>query len=502
MRNIWKTFPVNNAHALSGADFVIERGKIHGLLGENAAGKSTMMKILCGLHKADRGEIFFNGEPVRFKNPREAFDHGIGMVYQHFRLIDQFTVLENIILGSETEGLKLIRRAEQKKRIKALLDEYGFDIDLDKRVGRLSIGEKQLVEIIRILFRNADILIMDEPTAVLSDFEKEKLFNIMRKLKKAGKSMVLITHNLTETFEMCDDIRVFRHGKTVYHAERGHFSKDDILKHMLDFDLPEFIIEPYQGEKKVILQVKNLTLIHGGRTRLKDVTMRIRSGDVTGIASLAGNGAMKLLETIFDPCGDYGGQILFKGQEIGHVSVDEKREMGIAYVPEDGLYQASALTLPLMVNLLANRFTTGEYSRHHLLKRDRMNKKAKAMLVAYDIHADSIEQPIGMLSGGNIQKSIIAREVDTKPELFMINEPTRGLDSGAVHFTYEILEELRGSGTGIIVVSSDVDGLMDICDEIYVMFRGEFVYRADREDFDKKTLNEYLAGMNKGAVRG
>jgi simple sugar transport system ATP-binding protein len=456
-----------------------------------------MMKILCGIHRADRGEILYNGETIRFKTPRESLEHGIGMVYQHFRLVDQFTVLENIILGSETVSLKLLKRYEQKLRIKKLLDQYGFDIDLNKKVGSLPIGEKQLVEIIRILFRNADTIIMDEPTAVLSDFEKDKLFDIMRALKKDGKSMVLITHNLNEVFEMCDRITVLRHGKTVYFAEKGHYNKDEILKSMLDFDLPEFVIRPYTGKKDVLLQIRDLNLKKGNRQYLKNITMRIRSGDMTGIASLAGNGAMRLLDTIFDSSCHYDGEIIYKGQDLKDIRVAEKRELGIAYVPEDGLFQASALSIPLMYNLTATSFAKEDYSSHHLLKKGKIEQKATDMLTEYDIHADSVKQPIGMLSGGNIQKSIIAREVDTKPKLFMINEPTRGLDSGAVHFTYEILENLREEGAGIIVVSSDVDGLMDICDEIYVMFRGEFVFRADRADFDKQIFNEYLAGIIK-----
>jgi simple sugar transport system ATP-binding protein len=499
MKNIWKTFRVNNAHALSGANFTINRGKIHGLLGENAAGKSTMMKILCGIHSPDKGEILLNGEKRDFKNPRETLNQGIGMVYQHFRLIDQFTVLENIILGSETVGLKRIKRLEQKKKIKQLIRQYGFEINLDKRVGTLSIGEKQLVEIIRILFRDADVIIMDEPTAVLSDFETDKLFDIMKTLKEAGKAMVLITHNLNEAFEICDDIRVFRHGKNVYYAQRGAYNKGEILKSMLDFDLPEFVIRPYTGEKKIILQINNLTLKKENRVYLKNVNMRIRSGDVSGIASLAGNGAKSLLETIFDSSFPCEGEILYKGKDIKDIPIAQKRELGIAYVPEDGLYHASALTLPLMYNLMATRFSNADYSSYRLLKKERLEQKAREMTEMYDIHADSVIQPIGMLSGGNIQKSVIAREVDKTPELFMINEPTRGLDSGAVHFTYNILEELREKGTGIIVVSSDVDGLMDICDEIYVMFRGEFVCRLDRKDFDKHLLNDYLAGL-KGKV--
>jgi simple sugar transport system ATP-binding protein len=486
---------VNHAKALQGANFVIKQGIIQGLLGENAAGKSTLMKILCGVHQPDSGSILINGQRVIFHSPAEALKAGIGMVYQHFRLVEELSVLENIMLSVSEKGYKFIRKRAILKKITALLDYYGFKIDPHDKVNTLSVGEKQLVEITRILFLDVDVLIMDEPTAVLSEFEKEKLFSVIRQLKEQGKAIVFISHNLNEVIQLCDDITVFRKGRNSLFQEKGYYDKEIILREMLGGEYQHFSGTEFTGNKQQVLQVNDLNLVTSEGQLLSDINFELFSGHITGIAGFAGNGQLQLFETIFSKNMNYTGTVFYHGQDIRRWSVVEKREAGIAYIPEDRLFHGSALTLPLMYNLTANRLEKPPFSKWKMIDKGYVEQAAKELVINYDIDTLSVKIPIGLLSGGNIQKAVIARETHTMPALLLIHEPTRGLDSAAISFTYSVLNDLKHAGAAVLMASSNVEELMEVCDEIYVMYEGRFVHYAKKAAYDKQIINEHLAGF-------
>ncbi|MEA1883084.1 MAG: ATP-binding cassette domain-containing protein [Thermotogota bacterium] len=486
---------MNHAKALQGADFTIEKGTIHGLLGENAAGKSTLMKILCGVHQPDSGGILINGQQVIFHSPVDSLKAGIGMVYQHFRLVEELSVLENILLSVSEKGYKRIRKRTVLKKINALLNYYGFKIDPHDKVHTLSVGEKQLVEIIRILFLNVDVLIMDEPTAVLSEFEKEKLFSVLRQLKEQGKAIVFISHNLNEVIQLCDDITVFRKGRNSFFQEKDYYDKEMILKEMLGGDYQHFFGTEFTGIKQQVLRVNDLNLVSSEGQLLSDINFELCSGHITGIAGFAGNGQLQLFETIFSANINYNGTVFYHDKDIRRCSVFEKREAGIAYIPEDRLYHGSALTIELMYNLTANRLEKPPFSKWKMIDDGYVEQMAKELVNNYDIDTLSVKTPVGLLSGGNIQKAVIARETHTTPDLLLIHEPTRGLDSAAISFTYRILNDLKHTETAILMASSNVEELMEVCDEIYVMFEGRFVHHAKKGAYDKQIINEHLAGF-------
>jgi len=407
LKDIYKYFHVNHAKALQGASFIIKTGSIHGLLGENAAGKSTLMKILCGVHQPDSGTLFINGQPVTFHSPAEALKAGIGMVYQHFRLIEELTVLENVLLAVSEKGFKPIRKRVALQKITKLLDHYGFKIDPNAKVHTLSVGEKQLVEITRVLFLDVDVLIMDEPTAVLSEFEKEKLFSVLKKLKQQGKAIVFISHHLNEVIQHCDDITVFRKGKNSFYEQKGNYNKESILREMLGGHYQHFSGTEFTGIKESVLQVDDLNLILSKRQLLKDIRFELFSGHITGIAGFAGNGQLQLFETIFSTNLDYTGTIIYLGKDIRPWSLAEKREAGMAYIPEDRLFHASALTVPLMYNLTANRLEDRPFSKGGLINDSAVEQTARQLAINYDIDTLSVKIPIGILSGGNIQKQLL-----------------------------------------------------------------------------------------------
>ena len=495
LKEIYKYFQVNHAKALQGASLSIKKGMIHGLLGENAAGKSTMMKILCGVHQPDKGNIFVNGDRVVFSSPEDALKAGIGMVYQHFRLVEQLSVLENILLSTFEKGYKPVRKKCWLQKITQLINTYGFKLDPVVKVNTLSVGEKQLVEILRILFLNVDVLILDEPTTVLSEYEKEALFDVLKRLKVQGKAIVFISHNLNEVLELCDEITVFRKGKNSCYQKKGSFDKGIILREMLGGDYSHFKNIPFKGLKEKILEVKNLSYNLSERQLLKGLSFELYSGHITGIAGFAGHGQLQLFETIFSAKADYNGEVFYKGQDIRHWSVSEKRKQRMAYIPEDRLFHASALSIPLMYNLIANRLDGKPFTKWQMMNERSVEQKAKELVLDYDIDTDSVAIPIGMLSGGNIQKAVIARETHNTPNLLFIHEPTRGLDSAAIMFTYRILNDLKQSGSSLLIASSNVDELIEVCDEIYVIYEGAFVHHARKGSFDKRLINENLAGF-------
>ncbi len=502
MKDIKKTFTVNSARALKGVNLCISPGLIHGLLGENAAGKSTLMKILCGVHHKDSGAVMINGKEAVFNTPREALDKGIGMVYQHFRLIDELTVYENIVLGNETKPLAPFRKRAEIARVKRLLDNFKLNIPINRRTGSLSVGQKQLVEIIRMLYKQVKILILDEPTAVLSEFERIKLFESLHYLKEKGIGIIFITHKLNEATAICDDITVLKNGRNAYFTTKKTFNHRQLSLHMMGSGIPSYSKPqtPITHQEQV-LKIESLSMKKRGYHILRNIDLIINSHEITGIAALAGNGQLQLLEATFGTQKNYSGEINYLGRNIRHLSTKQLRERGMNYIPEDRLFHGSALGAGLYENIVADTVFSSPYSGFMLLKNEVIKKRATQLVERYSVHTKDITLPIGMLSGGNIQKAIIARETTPPPTLLLINEPTRGLDSRSIIDTYNLLETLKQEGTALVIASSDVDELFRISDRMLVMFEGRIVYETKRTNGKwgpnqiKTIVKEHMAGI-------
>jgi simple sugar transport system ATP-binding protein len=467
MTRIVKRFP--DVIANNSVDFRILRGEIHSLLGENGAGKTTLMNILSGFYQPDEGEILVDGEPVVFRSPRDALDHGIGMIHQHFQLVDNFTVAENIILGMS--GPVRLDMDRLEKHVEELSDRYGLAIDAGARIYELSVGEQQRVEILRMLFRQVNILIMDEPTAVLAPQEIDSLFGTMRRIKEEGRSVVFITHKLEEVLEISDYITVLRRGKvmTTVRPEKVR-AKDGVVSTELARMMVgrEVILEV--GKKatrtdRVLLRVENLSVKGDrGEVAVKDISFSVRVGEIFAILGVAGNGQRELVEAIIGLRPKQKGTILLDGKEM----LENLRR--VAYVPADRTGLGSIPDMSLLENFALthrDRFSTGPFLDWKL-----MEKKARQFVSDFNIAASTLTMKARQLSGGNLQKLILAREFSQQPFLLIAEQPTRGLDVGATEEIWQALLRQRETG-GILLISGDLREVLSLADTILVMFRGQ-----------------------------
>ncbi len=467
MKGIVKKFP--GVVANNGIDFRILEGEIHSLLGENGAGKTTLMNILSGFYQPDAGEILLNGEPVVFRSPSDALDHGIGMIHQHFQLVSNFTVAENIVLGMP--GPTRLDMGLLEKRVAKLSDQYGLAIDGQARVYELSVGEQQRVEILRMLFRKVNILIMDEPTAVLAPQEIERLFATMRKIKQEGRSIVFITHKLEEVLEISDYITVLRRGKVMSTVrpkkirEKDGVVSTELARMMVGREvILEVGKEPVKTQK-TLFEVKNLS-VRGDRGELavKGVSFSVKIGEVFAILGVAGNGQRELVEALVGLRPRDKGQILLEGEEIA-TKLDK-----VAYVPEDRTGRGSIPDMPLLENFaLTHR---GLFSRGPFLSWKTVAEQSRLLISKFNIAAATLTMKARQLSGGNLQKLILAREFFQSPYLLIAEQPTRGLDIGATEEIWQALLQQREHG-GVLLVSGDLKEALSLADSILVIFRGQ-----------------------------
>ena len=488
MKNITKTFP--GVKANDDITFEVEKNEIHCLLGENGTGKSTLMNILFGLYKPDKGEIFINGEKSTVSNPREAFHKGIGMVHQHFMLVGQMTVLENIILGKE-HGNFFMDLKESRKVINELAQKYSFKIELDEKVDNLSVGVKQRVEILKTLYRGADIIILDEPTAVLTPQEVEELFKILKSLKKDGKTIIFITHKLNETMELSDRITVLRKGKKVVTLNKEETGPAELAYYMVGRDVNFEIEKKDVKTGDVILSVKGLKLLEKSESK---VDFTVRAGEILGIAGVEGNGQLELEEIIMGLRKPLDGEIFIKNENITHKSVHERREMGIGYIPSDRHKRAMVKEFSIKENYLLGYQDSSQFNRNKFVKYGELTEYSKEMIEKFDIKVPGPEHTIGNLSGGNQQKVILSREVSHSPGLIIAAQPIRGLDIGAIEFIHNILLELRSQGKAILLISAELSEIMKLSDRIAVFYEGEINGLIKAGELEREEIGLLMAG--------
>jgi len=470
MRDISKGFP--GVLANDGISFRVYPGEIHALLGENGAGKSTLMSILAGLYRPDAGIIKVQGKTVKLDSPRKALGEGIGMIYQHFRLVNNFTVAENIVLGSP-KIKAVINRTIIEKEAERISRSYGFQIDPQARVHQLSLGEQQRVEILKMLYRGCEVLIMDEPTTVLTPGEVRELFNILREMKKQGKSIVLITHKLNEVMEIADYVTVLR---------RGRVSGYDHIENLDEARLTEMMVARqvvYSQARRdkpagdTILKADKLT-IRGdrGNKAVDQVSFSLRRGEVLAIAGVAGNGQKELVEALAGLRGTVSGSIEYQGEEINHLQVRARNFRGINMVPEDRLGTGLVPNLNVMDNSILRSYYKAEFNRGIFLNYNRIRRYTEQLVDEYNVYLSDPRHPVNYLSGGNLQKLLLGREIDQAPQVLLAAYPVRGLDVAAAASVYDLLLRERDKGTGILLVLEDLDDIFRIADRVAVMYQG------------------------------
>ncbi|MEG3310483.1 ABC transporter ATP-binding protein [Streptococcus sp. SS-4456] len=493
MRNITKIFGefVANDHI----NLHVRRGEIHALLGENGAGKSTLMNMLAGLLEPTSGEIAINGEVVSIDSPSKAAHLGIGMVHQHFMLVDAFTVAENIILGSETTKAGMIDLKKAIAEIKELSERYGLEVDPTAKVADISVGAQQRVEILKTLYRGADLLIFDEPTAVLTPAEIAELLKIMKKLIEEGKSIILITHKLDEIRAVADRVTVIRRGKSIETVDVAGATNEDLAEWMVGRSVSFKTEKIASNPKEVILSIKDLVVNENrGIPAVKGLNLDVRAGEVVGIAGIDGNGQSELIQAITGLRKVKSGSITIKGEEVVGKTPRKITEMQVSHVPEDRHRDGLVLQMSVAENIALQTYYKEPNSKNGILNYNIINEKARQLMQEFDVRGASELVPSKALSGGNQQKAIIAREIDRNPDLLIVSQPTRGLDVGAIEYIRKRLIAERDKGKAVLVVSFELDEILDVSDRIAVIHDGTIHGIVDPATTNKQELGVLMAG--------
>ncbi len=502
MLNITKEFP--GIVANDNITLRLKRGEIHALLGENGAGKSTLMSVLFGLYQAEKGEIRKNGQTVNIRNPNDANALGIGMVHQHFKLVENFTVLENIILGVEPCKLGFLQKSKAREKVLELSKQYGLKVNPDDVIEKISVGMQQRVEILKMLFRDNEILIFDEPTAVLTPQEIDELMEIMRGFAKEGKSILFITHKLNEIMAVADRCTVLWKGKCIGTVNIEDTTKEELSRMMVGRDV-SFSVDKKDAEPgDVVLSVRNLTV--PSRTHKKDavknVSFDVRAGEIVCIAGIDGNGQTELISAITGLEKASAGTITLCGRDITKANIRTRSKEGMSHIPEDRQKHGLILDYSLEQNLVLQRYWEPEFQKNGFIKREPIRAYAEKLIEQYDVRSG--QGPITMvrsMSGGNQQKAIIAREIDKKHELLVAVQPTRGLDVGAIEYIHKQLVSNRDAGKGILLVSLELDEVMNVSDRILVMYEGEIVGELNPEETTVQELGLYMSGAKRNLVK-
>jgi len=496
MRNIVKVYS-DGTKALKGVDIKVYRGEILGLLGENGAGKTTLMKILFGMLKPTRGTILLNGKEVRFKSPADALANGIGMVHQHFTLVEVFNALENIILGMEGHGLfSKIDVENARRKLQKLMDELNFQVPLDVPVENLPVGVQQRIEILKMLYRDIDLLILDEPTAVLTPIEVEELFDVLRKLKSQGKTIIFISHKLNEVMEITDRVTVIRKGEVIGTVKTSEATPQLLARMMVGRDVVLRIEKPPKEPGEVILQVKDLWVKGDrGEEAVRGLSFEVRAGEIFGIAGVEGNGQSELIEAITGLRKVEKGRVKVNGVDITGKRPKELYDMGIAHIPEDRTHMGLILDMTVMENAILGMQWRKEFSRAGLMDWKSVEGHTKRLIEEFDISAPGVRSPVKSLSGGNQQKLIVAREVSKKPELIVASQPTRGVDVASTEYIRNYLVKLRNENKAVLLVSADLDEVLQLSDRMAIMYEGQFMGIVKPNEVTEEQIGLMMGGV-------
>lgn len=497
MNHIMKIYS-NGVVANEDVSLELGKGEIHALLGENGAGKSTLMKILFGIEHPDEGQILLKGQETEIKSPQDAISKGIGMVHQHFMLVPSLTVAENIILGVEPKKNGVFIDMEKAvAEAQAIAEKYNFDIDVRAKVEEIPVGIKQKVEILKALYRGAEILILDEPTAVLTPQETDELFVQLEKLRDNGHSMIFISHKLDEIKRICNRATIMRSGRSMGTYWVKDITTEDMSRLMVGRDVVLTFDKKPADIKEVRMKIRNLTVRNSqGVLKVDNLSFDLRGGEILGIAGVEGNGQSELIDSLTGLNKNYHGDIFIKGQDIKKKSIKDIRNLKMGHIPEDRMISGCAGNLPILENLFTNQYNEPEYSGKLLLKTKYIQQRATELTKEYLVKCKSYKQHVGMLSGGNIQKVIVAREFSIGPDIIIANQPTRGVDVGAAEFIRRRILEYRDAGCAVILISADLNEVFSLSDRLAVMYKGKFSGMfTDVEAVTESELGQYMLGL-------
>jgi simple sugar transport system ATP-binding protein len=500
IRGLTKRFP--GVIANRDVSVALGEGEVLCLLGENGAGKSTLVNTVFGLYRPDEGEILLRGEPVQFESSRDAITAGIGMVHQHFQLIPVFTVVENIVLGNEPRRGPVLDLDRARARIRELSLQYGLEVEPDALVETLSVGEQQRVELIKALYRDAEILILDEPTAVLTPGEVDEFFGVVRTLVEKGKSIIFITHKLREVLAVADHIVVLRGGEVVGTAEPETATQQSLATLMVGRDVSFTIDKASATPGQPVLSVSRLWVDDDrGVTTVADFDLEVHAGEVFGIAGVEGNGQRELVEALMGMRPKRSGRVVIAGRNVTHASPREIIDLGVGHVPEDRTKHGIVGTFSIADNLVLNRYRRRPFARRGVRDADAIERRAVDLVKEFDVRAPSPHIPAANLSGGNQQKVIIARELTGDVKLLVVAQPTRGLDVGSIEFIHRRIIEIRDKGAAVLLVSAELDEVLTLADRIGVIYRGTLVNTVDRAEASRDTIGLYMASGEHHSVR-
>ena len=498
MCNITKEFP--GIIANDNITLQLKKGEIHALLGENGAGKSTLMSVLFGLYQPEKGVIKKDGKEVKIKDPNDANALGIGMVHQHFKLVHNFSVLQNIILGVETTKGGFLKMDDARKKVVALSEQYGLRVDPDALIENITVGMQQRVEILKMLYRDNEILIFDEPTAVLTPQEIDELMKIMKGLAAEGKSILFITHKLNEIKEVADRCTVLRKGKYVGTVNVADVSKEEMSEMMVGRKVSLNVEKEPAHPSEVVFEVEGLTVVNKehGKKVVDNVSFQVRRGEIVCIAGIDGNGQTELIQAVTGLIKADSGTVKLKGEDITHSSIRHRNTHGMSHIPEDRHKHGLVLDYPLSYNLVLQSYFEPEYCQAGFLKYDKINQYAEKLIKKYDIRSGQGGSTIARsMSGGNQQKAIVAREIDRDPDLLIAVQPTRGLDVGAIEYIHRQIVAERDRNKAVLLVSLELDEVMNLSDRILVIYEGQIVADLDPSKVTVQELGLYMAGSKR-----